>query len=74
MQTRSQTSLTLAKERRIRFFQELEEIGEAVILRALDALTAHFQWILASGDGTTAGNRLFAGSGGVSHVFISDLY
>lgn len=70
--TRSQTSLTLAKDRRIKFFQELEERGEAAIMRALDALSAHIQWILVSGGEstaktkTTAGNRLFAGSGGVS--------
>jgi len=66
--TRSQTSLTLAKDRRIRFFQELEERGEAVILRALDTLSAHIQWILVTGgesmSKTTTGNRLFAGSGG----------
>ncbi len=71
--TRSQTSLTLAKERRIHFFQELEERGEAVILRALDALSAHIQWILVAGGEslskpkTSAGTRLFAGSGGVSY-------
>ncbi len=72
VQTRSQTSLTLAKDRRIRFFQELEERGEAVILRALDSLSAHIEWILVAGGESasktkpTAGNRLFAGSGGVS--------
>ncbi len=49
VQTRSQTSLTLAKERRIRFFQELEERGEAIILRALDALSNHIHWILVTG-------------------------
>mmetsp|Transcript_1315 Transcript_1315/g.2048 ORF Transcript_1315/g.2048 Transcript_1315/m.2048 type:complete len:1143 (+) Transcript_1315:61-3489(+) len=49
VQTRSQTSLTLGKERRIRFFQELEERGEAVILRALDTLSAHIHWILVTG-------------------------
>lgn len=72
--TRSQTSLTLAKERRIRFFQDLEERGEAVILRALDTLSAHIQWILVTGGEsmskvkTGAGNRLFSGSGGVSDM------
>jgi hypothetical protein len=49
VQTRSQTSLTLGKERRVRFFQELEERGEAVILRALDTLSAHIHWILVIG-------------------------
>ena len=72
--TRSQTSLTLAKERRIRFFQELEERGEAVILRALDALSAHIQWILVTGGEITAKPKsvgLFAGSGGVSDFYNS---
>ena len=70
--TRSQTSLTLAKDRRIRFFQELEERGETVIMRALDSLSAHIQWILVSGGEnssktkTASSNRLFAASGGVS--------
>jgi hypothetical protein len=68
--TRSQTSLTLAKERRIRFFHELEERGEAVILSALDALSAHIQWIYVTGGESVSksgtGSRLFAGSGGVS--------
>lgn len=49
VQTRSQTSLTLGKDRRVRFFQELEERGEAIILRALDTLSAHIHWILISG-------------------------
>jgi len=61
VQTRSQTSLTLGKERRIRFFQELEERGEAVILRALDTLSAHIHWILVTGGEaavrSNAGNR-----------------
>lgn len=70
--TRSQTSLTLAKDRRIRFFHELEERGEAVILRALDTLSAHIQWILVTGGESVsraksvASSRLFAGVGGVS--------
>ena len=69
--TRSQTSLTLAKDRRIRFFQELEEKGEAVILLALDALSAHIQWILVAGGEITAKSKtggLFQGSGGVSDM------
>mmetsp|Transcript_5469 Transcript_5469/g.10413 ORF Transcript_5469/g.10413 Transcript_5469/m.10413 type:complete len:1197 (-) Transcript_5469:243-3833(-) len=61
VQTRSQTSLTLGKERRVRFFQELEERGEAVILRALDTLSAHIHWILVIGgeasSRTNTGNR-----------------
>lgn len=60
VQTRSKTSLTLGKERRIRFFQELEERGEAAMLRALDALSNHIHWILIVGGEagkTGAGNR-----------------
>lgn len=80
MHTRSQTSLTLAKDRRIRFFQELEERGETVIMRALDSLSAHIQWILVSGGEsssktkTTTGNRLFAASGGVSVSNLIDTF
>ena len=64
--------MTLAKDRRIRFFQELEERGETVILRALDALSSHVQWILVSGGesttrtGTTRLN--LGGTGGVSSI------
>jgi len=61
VQTRSQTSLTLAKERRIHFFQELEERGEAIILKALDVLSNHIHWILVTGGESLAklgsGNR-----------------
>ena len=61
VQTRSKTSLTLGKERRIRFFQELEERGEAAILSALDALSNHIHWILVVGGEATVrsgtGNR-----------------
>jgi|AntRauTorckE5430_2_1112549.scaffolds.fasta_scaffold02870_4 hypothetical protein len=53
VQTRSQTSLTVGKERRIRFFQELEERGEAVILRSLDTLSAHIHWIMVTGGEAT---------------------
>ena len=43
------------------FFQELEERGETAILRALDTLSTHIQWVLVSGGEnmiTSAGNRL----------------
>jgi hypothetical protein len=74
VEARSPTSMTLAKDRRIRFFQELEERGEIVILRALDALSSHIQWILVSGGesttrtGTTRLN--LGGTGGVSIKWI----
>ncbi len=60
VETRSKTSLTLGKERRIRFFQELEERGEAAIMRAMDAISNHIHWILIVGGEagrTGAGNR-----------------
>jgi hypothetical protein len=47
--TGSQTSLSIAKDRRIRFFGELESRGEAAILRALETLSVHIQWILVTG-------------------------
>lgn len=59
--TRSNTCLAQAKERRVRFFQELEERGEAAILRALDTLSVHIQWILVAGGESmlaTGGSRL----------------
>mmetsp|Transcript_367 Transcript_367/g.601 ORF Transcript_367/g.601 Transcript_367/m.601 type:complete len:783 (+) Transcript_367:564-2912(+) len=65
-ETGSQTSLTLARDRRVRFFQELEERGEAVILQALDTLSAHVQWILVAGGEAAAssgGGRFFASQG-----------
>lgn len=56
VQTRSITSLTLAKDRRIKFFHELEERGEVVILRALDTLSTHIMWILVTGGENMAGS------------------
>eukprot|EP00592_Proboscia_alata_P019355 CAMPEP_0194405686 /NCGR_PEP_ID=MMETSP0176-20130528/4018_1 /TAXON_ID=216777 /ORGANISM="Proboscia alata, Strain PI-D3" /LENGTH=1326 /DNA_ID=CAMNT_0039204573 /DNA_START=58 /DNA_END=4038 /DNA_ORIENTATION=+ len=52
--TGSTNSITMAKECRLRFFRDVEERGEAAILRALDTITAHIQWILVSG-GESAG-------------------
>eukprot|EP00562_Extubocellulus_spinifer_P008770 CAMPEP_0178490258 /NCGR_PEP_ID=MMETSP0696-20121128/10798_1 /TAXON_ID=265572 /ORGANISM="Extubocellulus spinifer, Strain CCMP396" /LENGTH=1153 /DNA_ID=CAMNT_0020118083 /DNA_START=104 /DNA_END=3565 /DNA_ORIENTATION=- len=59
--TRNHTCLSQAKERRVRFFQDLEERGEAAILRALDTLSVHIQWILVAGGESmlaTGGSRL----------------
>ena len=47
--TGSHTSLTLAKDQRMSFFQELEERGETAILRALDTISTHIQWVLVAG-------------------------
>ena len=73
MATASHTSLTLAKDQRMSFFQELEERGETAILRALDTLSTHIQWVLVAGGESTmssAGNRLlhnFSDKSGVSN-------
>eukprot|EP00804_Cyclotella_cryptica_P030059 CCRYP_016967-RA/>CCRYP_016967-RA protein AED:0.05 eAED:0.05 QI:63/1/1/1/1/1/6/2268/1120 len=59
--TGSHTSMALAKEHRMLFFQELEERGETAILRALDTLSTHIQWVLVAGGEniiTSAGSRL----------------
>ena len=82
LETQSQTSLTLAQDRRVQFFQELEERGETVILRALDTLSTHIQWILVTGGesrGTVAsgGPRLLqnlTGQSGVCYYAKSIIY
>lgn len=42
-------SMSVARECRVDFFTELESRGEDAILRALDTLGAHIQWILVTG-------------------------
>lgn len=42
-------SMAVARECRVEFFTELESRGEDAILRALDTLSAHIQWILVTG-------------------------
>ena len=42
-------SMSLARECRMDFFTELERRGEDAILRALDTISAHIQWILITG-------------------------
>lgn len=59
--TGSHTSLTLAKDQRMSFFRELEEKGETAILRAIDTLSTHIQWLLVAGGESllsSAGSRL----------------
>lgn len=41
--------MAVARECRVDFFTELESRGEDAILRALDTLGAHIQWILVTG-------------------------
>lgn len=54
----SHTSLTLAKDERMSFFQELEERGETAILRALDTISTHIQWVLVAGGENVMKNRV----------------
>mmetsp|Transcript_51844 Transcript_51844/g.155588 ORF Transcript_51844/g.155588 Transcript_51844/m.155588 type:complete len:1193 (-) Transcript_51844:49-3627(-) len=68
--TRSHSSLSAAREKRLRFFNELERRGETSVLKALDTLSTHIQWILVTGgEGmlATGGTRLLhtlTGQGG----------
>jgi hypothetical protein len=63
-------SVAFARGERVHFYAELERRGEAAILRALDTLSAHFQWILVTGGESmlaTGGKRItMAGLGGGS--------
>jgi hypothetical protein len=55
-------SMTIAREERVYFYSELERRGEAAILRALDTLSAHIQWVLVTGGESmlaTGGTRIF---------------
>ena len=61
--TGSHTSLTLAKDERMSFFQELEERGETAILRALDTISTHIQWVLVAGGENVTKNRVLQNFG-----------
>jgi hypothetical protein len=55
-------AMTIAREERIYFYSELERRGEAAILRALDTLSTHIQWVLVTGGESmlaTGGTRIF---------------
>jgi len=56
--TGSHTVNTLAKDQRMSFFQELEERGETAILRALDTISTHIQWVLVAGGENMMKNRV----------------
>jgi hypothetical protein len=70
--------MAAAKECRMEFFSELEHRGEDAVLRALDTLSAHIQWILVTGAEamlSTGGARLFnqlSGQSGVSGLITFD--
>ena len=79
LQSRSHLSLNSAREKRVRFFRDLEMKGEAAVLRALDAISTHIQWILVQGGEAmlaTGGARLLhnltTGHGGVSEMLLID--
>ena len=51
--TGTSSSMSTARECRVEFFTELENRGEDAILKALDSLSAHMQWILVTGSEAT---------------------
>jgi hypothetical protein len=66
-------SMSIARECRVDFFTELERRGEDAILRALDTISAHIQWILITGgEAVSATGKGFlnqlTGSSGVSYL------
>ena len=67
--TGSHTSLTLAKDQRVNFFQELEDRGETAILRALDTISTHIQWVLVAG-GESIMKSMMKNKGSKSRVSI----
>ena len=55
-------SKAIAADQRRHFYMELERRGEAAILKALDTLSAHIQWVLVTGGESmmaTGGTRIF---------------
>jgi hypothetical protein len=64
--TESYTSMTLAKQMRFRIFREIEERGEFAMMRALEAMSAHIQWMLIGGEQSAAlmHNHQFSSQGG----------
>jgi hypothetical protein len=55
-------AMAMARECRVEFFTELENRGEDAIIRALDTISAHIQWILVTGSEAlmaTGGARIF---------------
>lgn len=72
VQTGATAAMPAARECRTQFFTELERRGEAAILRVLDTISAHIQWILIIGGESmmaTGGTRILhhiTGQSGVS--------
>ena len=72
--TGSHTVKSLAKDQRTSFFQELEERGETAILRALDTISTHIQWVLVAGGENMLKNRVlhnFSDKSGVRTILDS---
>lgn len=62
-------SMSFARGERVHFYAELERRGESAILRALDALSTHVQWILVTGGESmlaTGGKRIMGSLSGAS--------
>ena len=62
-------AMAFAREERAHFYAQLERRGEAAILKALDTLSTHIQWILVSGGESmlaTGGTRMLSSLTGSS--------
>ncbi|GAX12358.1 hypothetical protein FisN_1Hh291 [Fistulifera solaris] len=62
-------SMAIAREERVLFYTKLEKRGEAAILKALNTLSAHMQWILVTGGESmlaTGGTRILSSLTGQS--------
>lgn len=60
--TGDETSVAIAKNLRMHFYGQLEHHGEQTILKALDTLSTHVQWLLVTGGEATlatGGTRIF---------------
>jgi hypothetical protein len=63
------SAMSFAREKRLEFYAELERRGEAAILKALDTLSTHIQWVLVTGGESTlatGGTRMLSSLTGQS--------
>lgn len=63
------TAMSFARDERALFYTELERRGEASILKALDTISAHIQWVLVTGGESmlaTGGTRMLSSLTGQS--------
>ena len=64
-----EAAMTFAREERVHFYAELERRGEAAILKSLDTMSTHIQWILVTGGESmlaTGGTRMLSSLTGAS--------